>query len=67
MAGKVQKYMMLFVRTEKADIPENWKGCLQFTEQGCILRVEESECDRAMVEMLEAGWNLRGMRNENDK
>lgn len=66
LVDKVQKYMMLFVRTKKADIPENWKECIQFTEQGCILRVEESECDRAMVEMLEAGWNLRGMRNEND-
>lgn len=66
LVGKVQRYMMFFVKTKKADIPENWKGCLQFTEQGCILRVEESECDRAMVEMLEAGWNLRGMRNESD-
>ena len=67
LAGKVQRYMMLFVKTEKTNIPENWKRCLQFTEQGCILRVEENECDRAMDEMLEAGWNLRGMRNENDK
>lgn len=66
LSGNVQRYMMSFVRTTKTDVPENWKECLQFTEQGCILRVEESECDRAMVEMLEVGWNLRGMRNEND-
>ena len=60
-------YRMFFVRTDKAAIPENWKGRLQFTGQGCILRVGEGECDRAMAEMLEAGWNLRGMRNEDDK
>ena len=66
-AGEVQWYTMFFVRTKKADIPEKWKGRLQFTEQGCILRVAESECDCAMIEMLEDGWNLRGMRDENDQ
>ena len=66
-AGETQWYTMLFVRTKKADVPENWKGHLQFTEQGCILRVAESECNRAMIEMVEAGWNLRGMYNESDK
>lgn len=33
-------------------------------EQGCNLRVPESSCDRAILEMLEAGWGLRGMWNE---
>lgn len=65
--SEVQWYTMFFVRTEKTDIPEKWKGHLQFTEQGCILRVAESECDRAMIEMLKAGWNLRGMCNEDDQ
>lgn len=66
-AGEAQWYHMFFVRTEKADIPEKWKGHLQFTEQGCILRAADGECDRAIAEMLEAGWNLRGMHCENDK
>lgn len=66
LADEVRWYRMFFVRTKEADIPENWKGRLQFTEQGCILRAEESECDRAMAEMLEAGWNLRGMRMEKE-
>lgn len=66
-AGEVQWYTMFFVRTEKADIPEKWRGHLQFTEQGCILRAAESECDRAMIEMLKIGWNLRGMCNEDDQ
>lgn len=61
---EVPWYRMFFVRTEKTDIPEMWKGHLQFTEQGCILRAAESECDRAMAGMREAGWNLRGMYNE---
>lgn len=64
-AEKAQRYVMSFVRTKKADIPERWKGCLQFTEQGCIVRVEERDCDRAVIEMLEAGWSLRGMCSEN--
>lgn len=61
---EAQWYRMFFVRTEKAYIPEMWKGHLQFTEQGCILRAAESECDRAMAGMREAGWNLRGMYYE---
>ena len=56
---------MFFVRTEKTEIPEFWKGHLQFTEQGCNMRVAERECNRAVMDMLEAGWNLRGMWNEN--
>ena len=65
--GETQWYTMFFIRTKNADIPESWKGRLQFTEQGCILRVAESECNHAMIEMVEAGWNLRGMYNESDK
>ena len=63
-AGEEQWYTMFFVRTENAEIPEPWKGHLQFTEQGCNMRVAERECNRAVMEMLEAGWNLRGMWNE---
>lgn len=63
-ADEMQWYHMFFVRTKNADIPENWKGHLQFTEQGCILRAAENACDRAMIEMMQAGWNLRGMYNE---
>lgn len=66
-ASETRWYAMLFVRTEKAVIPETWKGHLQFTEQGCILRATEGECNRAMIEMIEAGWNLRGMYNEDNK
>ena len=66
-AGEAQWYTMLFIRTKSANIPEKWKGHLQFTEQGCTLRTAESECNRAITEMTEAGWNLRGMYNESDK
>lgn len=65
-ASETRWYTMLFVRTEKTVIPEKWKGHLQFTEQGCILRATEGECNRAMIEMIEAGWNLRGMYNEDN-
>lgn len=63
-ADSLQWYAMFFVRTKKADIPETWKGHLQFTEQGCTIRAPENECDRAIAEMLEAGWSLRGMHCE---
>ena len=66
LVGKEQWYTMFFVRTENAEVPEAWKGHLQFTEQGCNMRVEERECNRAVMEMLEAGWSLRGMWNEID-
>lgn len=33
-------------------------------EGGCNLRVPEGGCDRAILEMLGAGWSLRGMWNE---
>ena len=66
-AGETRWYAMFFVRTEKTVIPEKWKGHLQFTEQGCTLRTTEIECNRAMIEMIEAGWNLRGMYNEDNK
>ena len=64
LVGEEQWYTMFFVRTEKTKIPESWKGHLQFTEQGCNMRVVERECNRAVMDMLEAGWNLRGMWNE---
>ena len=63
-SGEVQWYTLFFIRTENAEIPEPWKGHLQFTEQGCNMRVAERDCNRAVIEMLEAGWSLRGMRNE---
>ena len=63
-AGEEQWYTAFFVRTEQAEIPEFWKGHLQFTEQGCNMWVAERECNRAVIDMLEAGWNLRGMWNE---
>lgn len=64
LSGEAKWYTIFFVRTEKAEIPESWKGHLQFTEKGCNMRVAESVCDRAVIDMLEAGWNLRGMWNE---
>lgn len=64
LAGEEPWYTIFFVKTEKAEIPESWKGHLQFTEQGCNVRVVERECNRAVIDMLEAGWNLRGMWSE---
>ena len=57
-------YNLFFVHTEHHKLPEKWQGRLQFTEEGCNLRVTEKECDAAVLEMINAGWNLRGMWNE---
>lgn len=57
-------YVLFFEKGEKAIVPEKWKGHLQFIENGCNLRIPENQCNAAVLEMLEAGWNLRGMRNE---
>jgi len=56
-------YTLFFEKRQAAHIPEKWKGHLQFVENGCNLRVAEKDCNAAILEMLEAGWNLRGMWN----
>lgn len=58
------RYTLFFVRSKEASMPEKWHDRLQFTESGCSLRVAEEECDAAITEMIRAGWNLRGMWNE---
>ena len=57
-------YVLFFEKSENVMVPEKWKGHLQFIENGCNLRISESQCNEVVLEMLEAGWNLRGMRNE---
>lgn len=59
-------YVLRFTNGDRCSVPERWKGHLQYVENGCILRVEESDCNMVIMEMLQAGWNLRGMMNEND-
>lgn len=60
-------YTLFFEKQQAVNIPEKWKGHLQFVENGCNLRVAEKDCNAAILEMLEAGWNLRGMWNEKNK
>lgn len=60
-----QKYVLFFKSQQHTEIPEQWKGHLQYVENGCNLRVTEEKCNIAILEMLQAGWNLRGMWNEN--
>ena len=59
-------YVLRFTNGDACSVPERWKGHLQYVENGCILRVEEKDCNIASMEMLQAGWNLRGMMNESD-
>ncbi len=59
-------YVLNFTNGNQCFVPERWKGHLQYVENGCILRVEEKDCNIASMEMLQAGWNLRGMMNESD-
>ncbi len=62
-----EKWYKLFFETRKdAYVPEKRKGHLQFIENGCYLRVAESDCNVAVLEMIEAGWNLRGMWDEDN-
>lgn len=60
-------YILFFEKQQDAGIPERWKGHLQFTEHGCNLRIAEQDCNTAILEMLGAGWSLRGMENERVK
>ncbi len=59
-------YVLKFTNGDHCSVPERWKGHLQYTENGCVLRVEEKDCNIVSMEMLQAGWNLRGMINESD-
>lgn len=61
-----QWYVLHFKSGRQCKIPERWKGHLQFVENGCNLRVEEKDCNAAVIEMVQAGWDMRGMRNESD-
>ena len=59
-------YILRFTNGSQCSVPERWKGHLQYVENGCVLRVEENDCNTASLDMLQAGWNLRGVINEND-
>lgn len=59
-------YVLKFTNGNQCSVPERWKGHLQYVENGCILRVEEKDCNIVSMEMLQAGWNLRGMISESD-
>ena len=59
-------FVLRFTNSEDCIVPEKWQGHLQYVENGCILRVEEKECDEAALTMLQAGWNLRGLNPENE-
>ena len=61
-----QWYVLFFENGQHTQIPEQWKGQLQFVEGGCNLRVPEDKCNTVIMEMLQSGWNLRGMWNENN-
>ena len=59
-------YTLVFQKQKAAAVPEKWKGHLQFTEDGCRMKVLEHESDTAILEMLKTGWSLRGMWNEDN-
>ena len=59
-------YVLFFENGKHTKIPEQWREHLQFVESGCNLRVSEKHCNTAIMEMLQYGWNLRGMRNEDN-
>ena len=59
-------YVLNFTNGDQCSVPERWKEHLQYVENGCILRAEEEDCNIVIMEMLQAGWNLRGMVNESD-
>ena len=59
-------YVLTFTNGNSCSVPERWKGHLQYVENGCVLRIEENDCNTASLDMLQAGWNLRGMINESD-
>lgn len=59
-------YVLSFTNGNQCCVPKRWKGHLQYVENGCRLRVEEKDCNNASMEMLQAGWNLRGMICESD-
>lgn len=64
---KTNWYTLFFEKQENAVVPEKWRGHLQFIENGCNLRVAEESCNDAIMEMMQAGWNLRGMKKEGDE
>lgn len=57
-------FVLFFERGVCAIVPEKWKGHLQFMEGGCKLRCSERYSNEIIVDMLNAGWSLRGMWNE---
>lgn len=67
MSCAEKKYILFFEGQQRTRIPDKRKGHLQFNEKGCYLRVTEADCNEVVLEMLEAGWNLRGMWNEDNE
>lgn len=67
MSYAEKRYILFFEGQQRTRIPDKRKGHLQFNEKGCYLRVTESDCNEVVLEMLEAGWNLRGMWNEDNE
>lgn len=57
-------FVLFFEKGPGAVVSEKCKGHLQFVEGGCKLRCSERYSNEIIVEMLNAGWNLRGMWNE---
>lgn len=64
---KTNWYTLFFEKQENAVVPEKWRGHLQFIENGCNLRVSEESCNEAILEMIQAGWNLRRMWKEGEE
>ena len=54
-------FILEFTSSDTCTVPPQWEGRLQYVEKGCILRVEEKDCNEAALSMLQAGWNLRGV------
>ncbi len=62
-----QWFELLFVSGSGCVVPERWKGHLQFIENGCKVRCSEFYTSELILGMLQAGWIMRGMWNEDSK
>lgn len=62
-----QWFVLQFERGSGSIVPEKWKGHLQFVENGCRVRCSEADSKGLILEMLESGWEMRGMWNEDSK
>lgn len=60
-------FVLFFDQGSNSCVPEKWKGHLQFVEGGCKIRCSQQYSNEIILDMLQEGWNLRGMWDEDSK